>query len=347
MEVEFLSNMRYTLYASEAEWKAWHAKLGKFSDYYDKASQTQLGLRSLALPAPQYNTPRDLPSPPVSTNTSPPFLTRPSPNTATLPHPLSMPPYLAPRIPSPTTPMSEAELKKSWSRKRSIEDHSSEPPSKRLNSLGPSAASSTTLTPSTLRNNTPPVPRLPMPNLSITTGHQLNGYNSSPGQLPMPYGRAMSSVFPGSNSRPHSGLQLPSLQPSNYFNQPGNARGSSPLEYQSRQTPYSTAASTPSPTSYAFPSHQATPNGLSPSGCPAPRTSPYKPVRGVNTLLVPPPSATIQNQPQNVSYGQMHYQPLGKPVSERRTGVLPYFPFNTFSQPHHMQHYLPQPSFAT
>ncbi|KAL9590981.1 MAG: hypothetical protein Q9203_000177 [Teloschistes exilis] len=30
MEVEFLSNMRYTLYASENEWRAWHVKLGKF-----------------------------------------------------------------------------------------------------------------------------------------------------------------------------------------------------------------------------------------------------------------------------------------------------------------------------
>ncbi len=347
MEVEFLSNMRYTLYASEKEWKAWHAKLGKFSDYYDKATQTQIGLRNFAFPAPQYNTHRDLPSPPVSTNTSPPFLTRHEPSIATLPHPLSMPPYLAPRIPSPTTPMSEVDLKNLCNRKRSVDDHTSDPPAKRLNSLGPSAASSTTLAQSTLRNNNTSVPRLPMPVLSTSAGHQTNGYNSSPAQLPMPFGRAMSSVFPGSNSRPQSGLQLPSLQPPNYFNQPANARGSSPLEYPSRQTPYSTAASTPSPTTYAFPPHQSTPNGLSPSGRPAPRDSPYKPMRGVNTLLVPPPSASIQNQPQNISYGQMHYQPLGKPASEQRTGVLPYFPFNTFSQPHHMQNYLPQPSFAS
>lgn len=346
MEVEFLSNMRYTLYASEEEWKAWHGKLGKFSDYYDKASRTNMGLRNLALPAPQFNVPRNLPSPPVSTNTSPPFLTRPSPNAAALPHPLSMPPYLASKIPSPTTAMPEVDLRP-WNRKRSIDDHSSEPPAKKLNSLGPSTASSTTLTPSTVHNSTPPLPRLPMPNLSISTGHSQNGHGSTSGQLPLPSGKAMSSVFSGPSSRPQSGLQLPSLQPPNYFNQPGSANASSPSEYQSRQTPYSTAASTPSPTSYAFPSQQATPNGLSPSGWPAPRTSPYKPVRGVNTLLVPPPSASIHNHPQNVSFGQMHYQPLGKPVSERRTGVLPYFPFNTFSQPHHMQHYLPQPSFAS
>lgn len=333
MEVEFLSNMRYTLYVGEGEWKSWHAKLRQFSEYYDKASQTQVGLRSLALPAPQF-TSRDLPSPPVSNNTSPAFLTRPSPGTTTLPHPLSMPPYLAPRIPSPTTPMPEVDSKP-WNRKRSIEDHSTEPPAKKLNSLGPSAPSSMTLAPSTMTSNTPPVPRLPMPNLSVSTGHTQNNYNAVSGQSPAhshaASGRAMSTVFPGPNPRSQSALQLPSLQPSSFFNQPGSTKGSSPVDYQNRQNSYSAATTTPSPTSYAFPSHQATPNGLSPSGWPAPRNSPYKPIRSVNTLLVPPPSESIQNHPQNVSYGQMHYQPLGKPVSERKTGVLPYFPFNTFS----------------
>lgn len=324
MEVEFLSNMRYTLFASEEDWKEWHLKLSRFSDYYDKASRAQSGLRNLALPAPQFSSPRDLPSPPASTNTSPPFLTHSHPNTTALPHPLSMPPYLPPRLSPPE------KYTKPWTRKRSLEDNSLEPPPKRLNPLGPSTASSSTLTPSTL-NNTPPVPRLPMPNLSISIGQQTNSYSSSPGQLPVPTSRAMAAVFPGPNARPQSGMQLPSLQPSNHTNHPGTTKLATPADYSNRQTPYTTAASTPSPTSYHFAQH--TPNGLSPSGWPAPRNSPYKPVRGVNTLLVPPPSASIQNHPQNVSYGQMRYQPLGKPISERRTGVLPYFPFNTWSQP--------------
>ena len=329
MEVEFLSNMRYTLFASEGEWDEWHVKLGKFSDYYDKASRTQHGIRNLALPAPQFNFPRDLPSPPASTNTSPPYLTYPTPNHAALPHPLSMPPYLQPRVPSP-----ERNLK-SWARKRSLEDNSSEPPSKRLNALGASTASSGTLTPSTL-NNTPPVPRLPMPNLSISTGHSQISHSSSPGQLQMPPGRAMASVYPVPLSRPQSGVHLPSLQPANHHVHPGGIIPVTSADFQNRQTPYASAASTPSPTSYHFPQHA--PNGLSPSGWPIPRNSPYKPIRGVNTLLVPPPSASIQNHPQHVSHGQMRYQPLGKPVSERRTGVLPYFPFNTYGQPHHTQH---------
>ena len=38
MEVEFLSNVRYNLFASKEEWKEWHAKLRRFSDFYHKAS---------------------------------------------------------------------------------------------------------------------------------------------------------------------------------------------------------------------------------------------------------------------------------------------------------------------
>ena len=343
MEVEFLSNMRYTLFASEAEWKAWHLKLGKFSDYYDKASRVRLETmsRNMTLPTPQFGGHPHLPSPPVSQNTSPPFMTNSSPGHPAL-HPLSVPSYLAPNMPSPASPMSDVDFKP-WSRKRSLEDHSLEPSAKRLSSLNPSAASSTTLTPSTLKEVTPPVPRLPMPNLSIATGSQ---HGSSPAQLPMPSGRAMSTVFPGSNRWPQNPT-LPSLQSSAYFNQPGSARSGSPLTGQpNRQSPYTTGPSTPSPTSFHFPQNAQTPNGLSPSGFPAPRKSPYKPIRGVNTLLVPPPSASLHNQPQNISYDQMHYQPLGKPISEQRRGVLPYLPFETWS--HHMpnQNDLPQHNYS-
>ncbi len=338
MEVEFLSNMRYTLFASEEQWNAWHIKLAKFSDYYDKATRVQSGLRNLSLPSPFPNVPPHLPSPPVSLNTSPALLSQ----TSVLPHPLSTTTYLNQSMSSPVTPMPDNDYRP-FPRKRSLDDHTSEPPSKRLSSMGPSAASSTTLTPSTLKSNTPPVPRLPMPNLSVAIGHANNGYGPSSGQFPMPSGRAMSTVFLGANRGP----QLPSIQPSNYHGHPGSSKGPAPLslnEQPNRPLPYQNGAATPSPTSYYFPQNSHTPNSLSPSGFPAPRNSPYKPVRGVNTLLVPPPSASMHN-PQNLSYDQMHYQPLGQPKSERRTGVLPYLPFNTWS---HSQGHQPQhPSFST
>ena len=345
MEVEFLSNMRYTLFASEEKWKAWHTKLGRFSDYYDRASRFRAENipRNMTLPTPQFSGHPHLPSPPVSQSTSPPFMTNPSSGHPGLPHPLSVHPYLAPNIPSPASAMSDVDLKP-WSRKRSLEDHSLEPPPKRVSTLNPSVVSSTTLTPSTVKDTPPSVPRLSMPNLSISTGSH---HGSSPAQLPMPSGRAMSTVFPGPARWPQNGT-LPSLQSSAYFGHPGSARSCSPLTGQpNRQSPYTTGPSTPSPTSFHFPQNTQTPNNLSPSGLPAPRNSPYKPIRGVNTLLVPPPSASLHNQPENVSYDQMHYQPLGKPISEQKRGVLPYLPFETWSQSHHMQNpnYLPQPNF--
>ena len=53
------------------------------------------------------------------------------------------------------------------------------------------------------------------------------------------------------------------------------------------------------------------------------RNSPYKPVRSVNTLLVPPPSASLHNPPANVGQSEMRYQPLGKGARERKVGVVP------------------------
>ena len=38
MEVEFLSNVRYNLFASNDEWSEWHAKLKRFSDFYHRTS---------------------------------------------------------------------------------------------------------------------------------------------------------------------------------------------------------------------------------------------------------------------------------------------------------------------
>ena len=336
--------MRYTLYASVAEWDDWHVKLGKFSDYYDKASRIPSGLRNLSLPTPSYTIHPNLPSPPVSQNNSPAYLTNPTHANMALPHPLSGAPYPPLMLSSSTTQLPDVTLKP-WERKRSLDDSGSEPPPKKMSSA-PSVSSSTTLTPSTLNNSTPPVPRLPMPNLSISTGNQQSGYRSSPAQMSTPSGRAMSTVYPTSTRGSQNGMQLPSIAPSAYMNHLASTRGAPTNDYQTRQIPYATGSATPSPTSFNFPQHQHTPSGLSPSGFPAPRTSPYKPIRGVNTLLVPPPSGSL-HQSQNISYDQMHYQPLGKPISERKTGVLPYTPFDTWSQSQHMQHYLPQPSFAS
>jgi len=67
MEVEFLSNMRYSLLASKEQWQEWQEKLGKFSAYCDRASKVPLSPpQSLITLQPT------LPSPPNSMQASPP-----------------------------------------------------------------------------------------------------------------------------------------------------------------------------------------------------------------------------------------------------------------------------------
>ncbi|KAL9125555.1 MAG: hypothetical protein Q9217_005254 [Psora testacea] len=343
MEVEFLSNMRYTLYASHVEWDEWHVKLGRFAEYYDRASQIPAEFISqpLVLPAPRLTMGPNLPSPPVSQQSSPLYLPQLALSNQGLPHPLSIPPYIpSATSASPASSMPAADSR-TWSRKRSLEDSSLEPPAKRMTNYVSSATSSTTLTPATLRDSTSPW-KLPPPQF-------LNGPSAGPYRSPTqphlqpPAGRAMASIFPNQTRLSQRG-PLPSLQPPHYLGQQGGMTSGSPLPLQSQsQAPYSHDGTTPSPTAYHF-SHHHTPSGLSPSDFPAPRNSPYKPVRGVNTLLVPPPSTSVQNAPQQLSYDQMHYQPIGRPSSERRTGVLPFHPFYTWSDnAHQMQHQLPPP----
>jgi hypothetical protein len=73
-----------------------------------------------------------------------------------------------------------------------------------------------------------------------------------------------------------------------------------------------------------------TPMSNSPSIYLQHRASPYKPVRHVNTLLYPPPSASLQDyQLSHISASQMHYQPLGK-RDVYRTGIVPEFMPNPY-----------------
>ena len=345
MEVEFLSNMRYTLYVSDTEWKAWHVKLGRFWSYFDKASKKPLeaASRNRNIHTSMLTMPPDLPSPPASTNTSPPFSTNHSFGHSALPHPLAMPPYLPPSIQSPVVPMHEVDTRTSG-RKRSHEDYLHEPPAKRPTaSLPPSGASSTTMTPSTVRGVTPTVPRLPMPNLSIPSTTHNVAYNGSPAQLLPPVSRPSSGALSVLSRWPQNGT-LPSLPQSSPFSLPANVNFTGSSDW-SGQKSYTPGSATPSPTSYHFPQSQQTPTHLSPAEFPPIRHSPYKPVRSVNTLLVPPPSASLHNPPQNLGYDQMRYQPLGKPVSERKTGIPPFMHQHSWAQPPPVPYYLPQPNF--
>ena len=313
MEVEFLSNMKYTLYASELEWHAWHQQLGRFWKYFEQASRTPVEAK---LPGPYtqlLNVAPTLPSPPASLHASPPFGNGQAPSGPPQPHHLYMPPYLAPLIPSPAVRMPEVDLRPSG-RKRSYDDNSQEPPAKRLaRPLGPTSLS-------TVLPSNPSNPRLPTPNLSISTNGHYSMFSGSTysAHLPLPTSRTLTTA--------HSSAQLP--QSGSLLNQSSQSSGSlpynslPPLDYNRRQNSIAVTSRNASPTSATFPGHNS--NQLSPSGVPSQRSSPYRPLRGVNTLLVPPPSASMHNPSQNVNFNNMHYQPLGKPFSERKTGVVPY-----------------------
>ncbi|MCJ1478852.1 hypothetical protein MMC13_007536 [Lambiella insularis] len=339
MEVEFLSNMRYTLYVSEEEWALWHQKLGRFWDYFDKATKTSLAARTFGSSTPNLNHPISLPSPPASLHSSPPFPPNGYPASFKYRNPLSypVPPlHFAPTLPSPnwdSVRIPEIDLRPNG-RKRSYDDVSLEPLAKRM-----TRSTASLEVPSLTSMSTPSshvTPRLPVPNLSISTNGHLSTY---PGpysaQLPFPIGRAMSTVY--SSGAPHPTI-LPTPSYSN------DSPSTLPPMNEQLRRPQNAGSRTASPTAASL--AQSSQDLLSPSGYPSQRSSPYKPLRGVNTLLVPPPSASLHNPSQRLGYHNMHYQQLGKPLSERKTGVVPHMHHEPWFQVPQMAQWpsLPQPS---
>lgn len=204
--------------------------------------------------------------------------------------------------------------------------------------------------------------RLPVPSLSLNTNTQ----NMTPNLTQAPAGpyathqpsalslpplvpgvRAMSTVFPpsstafapqlpvlGSSGPPMPSLPAPSITPTSSFPPSNYGTPTKRLSPQSALTPVGGAYGS-SPLMEAF-NHNMTPMGSgsgvrtpisnSPSVYLQQRPSPYKPVRHVNTLLYPPPSAFLHEYhfSNAVPPTQMHYQPLGR-RNEFRTGIVPEF----------------------
>lgn len=302
MEVEFLSNMRYTLYASQEEWSAWHAQLGRFYDYFERALNTPkepaIGTPTSMLVGSQ--TPYS--SPPTSYVSSPARSIRPINGPTRPPQPMPTPSYHGPAVPPPLARLPDVDLR-ARGRKRSHDESFEESQAKRVSrNIGLTGPV----------DNAPP--RLPIPNFSRTQ-QQASGLPPYSAQLPPPSNRAMSTVYnpqlpqrgdilrPPPNQLPSLGIKIP------------------PMDFPQNRALSSMAASkSGSPVGMAT---TPTTDLLSPMNYNISRSSPYRPVRGVNTLLVPPPSASLSNPSQNVGTSDMHYQPLGKP-SERRAGVVPY-----------------------
>jgi hypothetical protein len=327
MEVEFLSNMRYTLYASKEEWNAWEKKLGRFWDYFDRASKAAIAVETTIPPptTPTHIIQHSYPSTPIKNYSSSNLPTTPSSSSARQPHPLAIPPYLAPPpqqpSPIPRLPNVDSRVVVGGSRKRSYDDSAEERPSKRLSmnmsghTTRPDVGSMvSTSMPMTYHDISVPLLPLPSQNSRMESSH----LNSTPNYpLPQPtVTRSMASVYTAP-------AQMPSMDQLKSQVPPTLGLRIPPMMEQSPNRPHpllNSRSSSPTTTNIITPTSDL----LSPLAYNYHRSSPYKPVRSVNTLLVPPPSASLQNPSQNIGSGALQYRPLTKNPVERRVGVVPY-----------------------
>ncbi|KAK0647181.1 hypothetical protein B0T16DRAFT_429710 [Cercophora newfieldiana] len=250
MEVEFLSNMRYSLLASKEQWEEWLVRLAKLYEFLERAHRAA-SPSPLLIPSPShrsFNSP--LPSPTGAMQLTPQPAHTYSPNGGSNSNSQSWPSFSQNNAVSPLALKPEASF---LHRKRSFpEDDPTEPPAKRMSRVLPpqhglpamssqplgSQQRPTALPPTQARPQgavAPEHPRLAVPNLSVNTNHGVAGPSSqpfpavsyappqaSPLSLPplVPGVRAMSTVFPpapANYASPHpvlpSSAPHPPLQP--------------------------------------------------------------------------------------------------------------------------------------
>ncbi|KAG7290042.1 hypothetical protein NEMBOFW57_000034 [Staphylotrichum longicolle] len=367
MEVEFLSNMRYSLLVSAEEWEQWLDKLTTFWSYLELAQQAVSPAPSpLLIPSPTHRgfvSPLQSPTVPLTPgvpSTTHSF-TLQSPNLGPLTNGTQTWPasYGGSNTASPLAlkPEPHSYRKRAFLKKT----RPSLPPSARAGCRLDKGIFPTGTTRSVsfgcfsttqfglptqaafLQRNRDPCR---VPSLTLNTAQaadmpatQAQPYGATayaPQQAPLSLPpltsgvRAMAMVYPtttfaSAQSTPATcGVMTPTMSfpPMNY---------GTPTK---RLSPQSALAAYPgsSPLVMSTPMGNGTASGLhtpishSPSIYLQQRNSPYKPVRHVNTLLYPPPSAFLQQYhlPNPVLPNQMHYQPLGK-RNEYRTGIVPEF----------------------
>ncbi|KAF2865429.1 hypothetical protein BDV95DRAFT_632291 [Massariosphaeria phaeospora] len=335
MEVEFLSNMRYSLFTSQKKWEEWHTVLGKFGTFYDRGSKIPASgaISPIGPPTPGLQVPHNfVPSPPTNHHTSPPTSMVYSPSHSQY----SNTPLLQPQATSTAVSPIGAlpELGPLVQRKRS-HDYSAEPaPKRQAHGLAPGPYSNAPLIP-TLQtpinrsfDHAPSMNRLPpLPSLAIPTPQQnppMQIKNWSDLTLPNAGSRSMAMVYP-----PPVQWHQPAITPTTTATPPFPITRTPTADRSRQMSPYPPSAGS-SPASATF--QTSSQRQMSPSYFLNQRQSPYRPVRGVHTLLVPPPSTSMHNPARNVGYDQMQYQPLGRPMTERRAGPLPYMDHHTWTQ---------------
>ncbi|PTB65034.1 hypothetical protein BBK36DRAFT_55521 [Trichoderma citrinoviride] len=356
MEVEFLSNMRYNLLASKEEWEDWLTKLACFRDYYEQASRAQAS--PLAATSPSS---RSFHSP-ISPTTMLPASDAAAFSPATAPTyspPVSK--HAQDWVTYHANPVSPLAVKPSMalrpSRKRSPDGEPMEGvnnPSKRVMRMHPAQVHENPW------SNSCAAPRYGVPHLSIVTSQPAVFPTATASRPPSPLTagyappqnvaslpplqagmRAMSTVYqPHKTTMPLRTSVSADYYPSMTTTAPELPRGPPPMAYatpskrQHGLAGLQTSGYTSSPmgeTPFGAATGVHTPMALTPiSHSPSvylqQRASPYKPVRHVNRLLYPPPSASLDQYHLAVPVPptHMHYQPLGR-RNDLRTGVVPEF----------------------
>ncbi|RKF60912.1 putative cyclin-like protein [Erysiphe neolycopersici] len=305
MEVEFLSNMRYSLMVSKEQWEEWHQKLGLFATHCDAATRASVAPYSLP----------PMPSPPESTRASPPSNSKYSSLDTTR----RQWPVLGSL--STTTSLSPSY----YARKRSLDTEAGEPAVKKV--ITPNSRRNNNNAPHRLtniiQNDTSHLPPISTNQSRVAESGKLVHPGSTNLVLP-PLGS-----LPPSNSRP-----TPDFFTTNQASQFWTQQYSFPMSLQQSTSPQS-HSSIQELFSYNSSPVSANPGihsgHISPSIFLRQRSSPYKPVRHVNTLLYTPPYGSIHENSVNVQ--EMRYRTIGRGNESLRTGVVPNWSTNL--QPHH------------
>ncbi|KAJ5582228.1 hypothetical protein N7535_000848 [Penicillium sp. DV-2018c] len=337
MEVEFLSNIRYDLFSTEAEWSRWQTKLGLFGDYFNKASMM-----------PVESCPMLQVSPPRMQSLSPSSKLPSSPATESA-RPHSQPSWYMPvnGLPYSLPPQHPDGETIGGARKRSRDETDELHPAKRAAlSSGTSTPPAPMTVPVTAMNAMPTLPPVFTPTPAPVAAMNLS-------RLPPPHqAPILPTSYPTPQALPHMApAHLPAIMPPIYDRAPSwqqmpplsvppmssGAYNTAPLSDVGRhyQGPFGVSSAAASPAISAYSVHTPQTH-LSPSFFLADRNSPYRPVRSVKTLLFPPPSTSLQQQ-RSIPYDQMHYQPLAKGTTTRKTGLLPYIQPDAWNQPPYLR----------
>ncbi|KAI1945376.1 hypothetical protein LOZ39_006870 [Ophidiomyces ophidiicola] len=339
MEVEFLSNIRYNLFVTKKEWEKWHSTLRIFANYFARASRMPLDTSTQQPQIPSLQT-----SPSFTSMSASPIgvgrATPPTyPSTPVTPFGGSSASFSR-HLPAVHPPILNSTLANE--RKRSYDEQADEHPPKKY--AGPSTwrqpvahppYSVATSEPVSASYNTlpalsiPPIPQLVptmhvpvcLPSTPSSAGLPTSSSSTSfplSNQLPLPVSRAMPNTYTSAPTWGRQGISPPALAP--VLNPAPTSALLPDLARHSTTYPANTSIISPALTAYST----QTPTRLSPTGM-LDRNSPYRPVRPVNTLLYPNPSPSFP-QARQFPMNMMYYQPLGKSLAERRTGVLPYYP---------------------